>query len=391
VRVAVIVGTRPEAIKMAPVIYQLRKRPGLFDAVIIATAQHRQMLDQALSLFNISPDYDLNLMYPGQSLSLLTSRVIDHMDLALGKIKPDMVLVQGDTTTVLATAIAAFYRKIPVAHVEAGLRSYDMNNPFPEEANRRLTTVLTEINFAPTPLSRTMLLNEGISSEKIVVTGNTVVDSLQYILTKPFSCTGTPLEGIDFGNYRTILVTCHRRESLGKDLEEIFLALIDLVREFPDIRIIYPVHLNPEVQSTAKRILSDIDRIHLIPPLDYLTFVNLMKRSYLILTDSGGLQEEAPTLAKPLFVLRHLTERPEAFQKGCSKVIGTAREAIVKETSHALRDATFYSTAACAGNPYGDGKASLRIVEALERWSRGTLPLLEPEREFTCQDCNFTL
>jgi len=391
VRVAVIVGTRPEAIKMAPVIYQLRKRPGLFDAVIIATAQHRQMLDQALSLFNISPDYDLNLMYPGQSLSLLTSRVIDQMDLALGKIKPDMVLVQGDTTTVLATALAAFYRKIPVAHVEAGLRSYDMNNPFPEEANRRLTTVLTEINFAPTPLSRTMLLNEGISSEKIVVTGNTVVDSLHYILTKPFSCTGTPLEGIDFENYRTILVTCHRRESLGKDLEEIFLALIDLVREFPDIRIIYPVHLNPEVQSTAKRILSDIDRIHLIPPLDYLTFVNLMKRSYLILTDSGGLQEEAPTLAKPLFVLRHLTERPEAFQRGCSKVIGTAREAIVKETSHALRDATFYSTAACAGNPYGDGKASLRIVEALERWSRGTLPLLEPEREFTCQDCNFTL
>jgi UDP-N-acetylglucosamine 2-epimerase (non-hydrolysing) len=376
---------------MAPVIYQLRKRPGLFDAVIIATAQHRQMLDQALSLFNISPDYDLNLMYPGQSLSLLTSRVIDQMDLALGKIKPDMVLVQGDTTTVLATALAAFYRKIPVAHVEAGLRSYDMNNPFPEEANRRLTTVLTEINFAPTPLSRTMLLNEGISSEKIVVTGNTVVDSLHYILTKPFSCTGTPLEGIDFENYRTILVTCHRRESLGKDLEEIFLALIDLVREFPDIRIIYPVHLNPEVQSTAKRILSDIDRIHLIPPLDYLTFVNLMKRSYLILTDSGGLQEEAPTLAKPLFVLRHLTERPEAFQRGCSKVIGTAREAIVKETSHALRDATFYSTAACAGNPYGDGKASLRIVEALERWSRGTLPLLEPEREFTCQDCNFTL
>jgi UDP-N-acetylglucosamine 2-epimerase (non-hydrolysing) len=236
-----------------------------------------------------------------------------------------------------------------------------------------------------------MLLNEGISSETIVVTGNTVVDSLHYILTKPFSCTGTPLEGIDFENYRIILVTCHRRESLGKDLEEIFLALIDLVREFSDIRIIYPVHLNPEVQSTAKRILSDIDRIHLTPPLDYLTFVNLIKRSYLILTDSGGLQEEAPTLSKPLFVLRHLTERPEAFQKGCNKIIGTAREAIVKETSHALRDATFYSTAACADNPYGDGKASLRIVEALERWSRGALPLLEPEREFTCQDCYSTL
>jgi len=390
VRVAVIVGTRPEAIKMAPVIYELRKHPGLFDVVIISTAQHREMLDQALSPFDISPDHDLNLMYPGQSLSLLTCRVIDHMDLALGKINPEMVLVQGDTTSVLATALAAFYRKIPVAHIEAGLRSYDLKNPFPEEANRRLTTVLTEINFAPTPLSRTMLLNEGISAEKIVVSGNTVVDSLHYILQKPFLCAGTPLEGIDFDNYRTILVTCHRRESLGKDLEEIFFALIDLVREFSDIRIVYPVHLNPQVQSTAKRILSDIERIHLIPPLDYLTFVNLMKRSYLILTDSGGLQEEAPTLSKPVFVLRHLTERPEAFQKGCSKVIGTAREAIVQETSHALRDATFYSTAACAGNPYGDGAASPRIVEALERWSRGVLPLLEPEREFTCHIDNGT-
>jgi UDP-N-acetylglucosamine 2-epimerase (non-hydrolysing) len=346
------------------------------------------MLDQALSLFEIVPNHDLNLMYPGQSLSLLTSRVLDHMDLALGRIKPDMVLVQGDTTTVFATSLAAFYRKIPVAHVEAGLRSHDMLNPFPEEGMRRLTTVLTEINFAPTPLARTMLLKEGVSPQKITVTGNTVVDSLHYILRKPFSCLGTPLEGIDFDNYRTILVTCHRRETLGKDLEEICLALLDIIKEFPDVRVVYPVHLNPEVQSTARRILSDVDRVHLIPPLDYLTFVNLMKRTHLILTDSGGLQEEAPTLCKPLFVLRRVTERPEAFNEGLSKVIGTSREAIVKETSHLLRDAEFYSAATCGKNPYGDGAASSRIVEALQRWSRGLLPLLDPDREFTYRNGN---
>ncbi|MGO9378933.1 MAG: non-hydrolyzing UDP-N-acetylglucosamine 2-epimerase [Dissulfurispiraceae bacterium] len=390
-RVAVVVGTRPEAIKMAPVIHELRKSSDLFDVIVIATAQHREMLDQALSLFEIVPDHDLNLMYPGQSLSLLTSRVLDHMDLALGKIKPDIVLVQGDTTTVLAASLAAFYRKIPVAHVEAGLRSCDMMNPFPEEGMRRLTTVLTEINFAPTPLARTMLLNEGISPEKITVTGNTVVDSLHYILNKPFSRTGTPLEGIDLENYRAILVTCHRRETLGKDLEEICLALIDIVHEFPDVCVVYPVHLNPEVQSTARRILSDVDRINLIPPLDYLTFVNLMKRVHLILTDSGGLQEEAPTLHKPLFVLRRVTERPEAFQAGLSKVIGTSREAIVKETSHLLRNADFYGAAAHGENPYGDGAAASRIVEALHRWSQGLLPLLEPEREFTYRNRNGAL
>ena len=387
-RVAVVLGTRPEAIKMAPVIHELKKCFDLFDVVVIATAQHREMLDQALSLFGIVPNHDLNLMYPGQSLSLLTSRVLDHMDLALGRIKPDMVLVQGDTTTVFATSLAAFYRKIPVAHVEAGLRSHDMLNPFPEEGMRCLTTVLTEINFAPTPLARTMLLKEGVSPHKITVTGNTVVDSLHYILSKPFSCLGTPLEGIDFDNYRTILVTCHRRETLGKDLEEICLALLDIIKEFPDVRVVYPVHLNPEVQSTARRILSDVDRVHLIPPLDYLTFVNLMKRTHLILTDSGGLQEEAPTLCKPLFVLRRVTERPEAFNEGLSKVIGTSREAIVKETSHLLRDAEFYSATTCGKNPYGDGAASSRIVEALQRWSRGLLPLLNPDREFTYRNGN---
>ncbi|HMK60705.1 MAG TPA: UDP-N-acetylglucosamine 2-epimerase (non-hydrolyzing) [Dissulfurispiraceae bacterium] len=381
-RVAAVVGTRPEAIKMAPVIHELRKSPDLFDVIVIATAQHRQMLDQALSLFEIIPNHDLNLMYPGQSLSLLTSRVIDHMDLALSKITPDMVLVQGDTTTVFAASLAAYYRKIPVAHVEAGLRSYDMLNPFPEEGMRRLTTILAEINFAPTRLSKAMLLDEGIHEDKIVVTGNTVVDALNYVLKKPFSCVGTPLEDIDFDNFRCILVTCHRRETIGRDLEEICLALHDIIDGFPDVRIIYPVHLNPEVQRTVMSMLSGIDRVHLIPPLDYLTFINLMKRVHLILTDSGGLQEEAPTLHKPLLVLRRVTERPEAFKAGLSKVIGTARETIVHETASLLNDTESFVEATHGNNPYGDGKASLRIAQALNRWSHGKLPLLDSDAEF---------
>jgi UDP-N-acetylglucosamine 2-epimerase (non-hydrolysing) len=381
-RIAVVIGTRPEAIKMAPVIYQLRRRSEFFDVVVIATAQHREMLDQALSLFDIIPDYDLNLMHPGQGLSGLTSRVMDHLDSTFKKMRPDMILVQGDTTTVFAAALTAFYRKIPVTHVEAGLRSYDLCNPFPEEANRRLTTVLADINCAPTARSKTILLQEGVAPEKIIISGNPVVDALHYILDRPFSFAGTPLEEVNFENFRTILVTCHRRESWGKDLEQIFLALIDLVKAFPDVLIVYPVHLNPKVRGAAKRILSNIDRIHLIPPLDYLTFVNLMKRSCLILTDSGGLQEEAPTLSKPLFALRCVTERPEAFQEGCAKIIGTARDAIVQETTRFLKDAREYDITAGNGNPYGDGAASSRIVEALERWSRGLLPLLEPDREF---------
>ena len=390
-RLAIIIGTRPEVIKMAPVIYQLRKRSESFDVVTVVTAQHREMLDQALSLFDIVPGYDLDVMYPGQSLSNLTSRVMDRMDSALGRIRPDMVLIQGDTTTVFTTALVAFYRKIPVTHIEAGLRSYDLQNPFPEEANRRLTTVLAEINCAPTSLSKALLLNEGVPPEKIVITGNTVVDALHYIMDKPFSFAGTPLEKINFTNSRIVIVTCHRRESWGKDLEEIFLALTDVVKVFPDVRIIYPVHLNPEVQNTAQRILTDIERIHLVPPLDYLTFINLMKRSVLILTDSGGLQEEAPTLCKPLLVLRRVTERPEAFQGGLSKVIGTSRESIVKETACVLNRADTANTVACGDNPYGDGTAASRIVETLERWSRGLLPLLEPDHEFTYRGKNRTL
>jgi len=384
-RIAAVIGTRPEVIKMAPVIYQLRERSSVFDVVVVATAQHREMLDQALSLFDIVPDHDLDLMSPGQTLSGIAGRVLDRMDTTLGTIRPDMVLVQGDTTTVFAAALAAFYRRIPVTHVEAGLRSYDLENPFPEEANRRLTTVLAEINCAPTALSRTRLLQEGVPAEKIIVTGNTVVDALHYVLDKPFSFTGTALETFDFKDKRIILVTCHRRESLGADMENIFSALIDIVHAFPDVHVVYPVHLNPEVQRMAKRILSTVDRIHLIPPLDYAAFINLMKRSHLILTDSGGLQEEAPTLAKPLLVMRTVTERPEAFQRGLSKVIGTSRNAIVQETSHIL-NAGDIAEATRGSNPYGDGMAASRIAQALERWARGLHPLLEPASEFNYQE-----
>ena len=384
-RIAVIIGTRPEAIKTAPVIQELRNRASMFDVVVIATAQHREMLDQALSIFNIKPDYDLDLMNPGQSLSSLSGRVMKHMDSTLASLRPDMIMVQGDTTTVFVSALAAFYRKIPVIHVEAGLRSHDFNNPFPEEANRRLTSVLAEIHCAPTVLAKTELIHEGIAPEKIILCGNTVVDALELMLDRPFSFSGTLFENILSDGRRIVLVTCHRRECLGKDLEQIFLSLIDLVNCFPDVHIVYPVHLNPEVRGTAKKVLSGVDRIHLVPPLDYLTFVNLMKRSHLILTDSGGMQEEAPTLRKPLLVMRRVTERPEAFQDGFAKVIGTERSAIVREASRILQNEDDDVTARYNGNPYGDGKASARIADALERWSQGIRPLLEPGREFNYQ------
>ena len=387
-RIAVIIGTRPEAIKTAPVIQELRNRASMFDVVVIATAQHREMLDQALSIFNIKPDYDLDLMHPGQSLSSLSNRVMKHMDSTLVSLRPDMIMVQGDTTTVFVSALAAFYRKIPVIHVEAGLRSHDFNNPFPEEANRRLTSVLADIHCAPTVLAKAELIHEGITPEKIILCGNTVVDALELMLDRPFSFSGSRFENILSDGRRIVLVTCHRRESLGKDLEQIFLSLIDLVNCFPDVHIVYPVHLNPEVRSAAEKMLSGVDRIHLVPPLDYLTFVNLMKRSSLILTDSGGMQEEAPTLRKPLLVMRRVTERPEAFQDGSAKVIGTERSAIVRESSRILQNGDDDVTARHNGNPYGDGQASARIADALEHWSKGIRPLLEPGREFNYQGGN---
>jgi UDP-N-acetylglucosamine 2-epimerase (non-hydrolysing) len=381
-RIAVVMGTRPEAIKMAPVVHALRGRSERFETVVVATAQHRQMLDQVLSIFRIEPDVDLDLMRQDQSLSELAARVLTTMDATLREVKPDLLMVQGDTTTVCATAVAAFHRNIPVAHVEAGLRSHDLRNPFPEEMNRRLTSVLTTLHFAPTPLARDELRRESIPAERIVVTGNTVVDALHQLLAEPFEVRDTPLDGIPFEKHRLLVVTSHRRESWGQDLENTCLALRDLVARFPDLLVVYPVHLNPNVRKTVMTILHGAERIHLTEPLDYFAFVNLMRRSHLILTDSGGVQEEAPTLGKPLLVLRKLTERPEAFHAGLSKVVGNSREAIVKETSRLLEDERAYREMVSSDNPFGDGRAAERITAALDRWASARTPLLEPGEEF---------
>ncbi|MEE9252714.1 MAG: UDP-N-acetylglucosamine 2-epimerase (non-hydrolyzing) [Thermodesulfobacteriota bacterium] len=375
-------GTRPEAIKLAPVVKALQTLPEGFETVIVATAQHRHMLDQVLSLFQISPDIDLDLMKPDQNINELTSRVMRSMEGTLAEVDPDLVLIQGDTTTVFATSLAAFYLKVPVAHVEAGLRSRDIHNPYPEEINRRLVSVLTEIHFAPTQLARQNLLNEGVEPGKIVVTGNTVVDSMDIVLNAPFDLEQTPLADIPFEGSRVVLVTSHRRESWGRDLESICLALKDLVDRFDDLRVVYPVHLNPNVRETVNSMLGGVERIHLTEPLDYLSFINLMRRSYVILTDSGGVQEEAPAMRKPVLVLRKVTERPEASLAGMSRVVGTERVRIVEETSRLLTDRDAYRSMVEGDNPFGDGRAAERITEALGRWSRGLEPLLEDEKEF---------
>lgn len=381
-RVVAVLGTRPEAIKLALVIHELRRRSNDFETAVVHTGQHRTMLDHALQLFKIKPDFDLDVMRPNQTLSSLTGRVVDTVENACHRFEPNIVIVQGDTTTAFASALASYYCRIPVAHIEAGLRSHDLYNPFPEEANRRLVSVLTEIHFAPTALSRDALLAEGIPAAKIVVTGNTVVDALRELRDLPHSWEGTPLAGIPDDGSRLVLVTSHRRESFGPDLQNMCLALKELAERHSDIRVIYPVHLNPNVQETVSGLLSGVSRIHLTKPLDYVTFVSLLRKCFLVLTDSGGVQEEAPSFAKPVLVLRKVTERPEASQFGMSKIIGMSRERIVGETEELLTDATAYQDMSEGQNPYGDGRAAERIVEAIARWHQGLTPLLEPEREF---------
>jgi UDP-N-acetylglucosamine 2-epimerase (non-hydrolysing) len=381
-RIIAVLGTRPEAIKLALVIHQLRRKPAEFETAVVHTGQHRTMLDHALQLFQIKPDFDLDVMRPNQTLSSLTGRVIDTVENACHRFEPNIVLVQGDTSTAFASALAAYYCKIPVGHIEAGLRSHDIYNPFPEEGNRRLVSVLTAIHFAPTALSRDSLLAEGISESKIVVTGNTVVDALRGLNQLPHSWENTPLAGIPRTNCRLVLVTSHRRESFGEDQKNMCLALKDLVSRHPDIRVVYPVHLNPNVQSTVNALLGGIDRIHLTEPLDYITFVSLLRACFLVLTDSGGIQEEAPTFSKPVLVMRKVTERPEAAQFGMSRIIGMSRKRIVDETERLLTNADAYRDMSEGENPYGDGKASERIVEAIGRWYEGKSPLLEPGKEF---------
>lgn len=340
------------------------------------------MLDQVLSFFQIKPDLDLQLMQPNQSLGGLTARALDGMDQLLKKQNFDLVMVQGDTTTAFAASLAAFFNHVPVAHVEAGLRSRDVNNPFPEEINRRFTGQITDLHFAPTPLAKQNLLDEMVPAEKIAVTGNTVVDALRAVASRPYSIHGSALKRLPLDRGRVLLVTSHRRESWGADLEHICLSLRDIAARFPDVQIVYPVHLNPNVRGTVQRLLRGVSRIHLTEPLDWLTLVNLMRRSYLILTDSGGIQEEAPSFRKPVLVLRQVTERPEASMSGMARIVGTSREQIVSAASELLEDEREYQAMASGENPYGDGCAADRIVRALQRWAAGERLLLPAEEEF---------
>lgn len=375
----VVLGTRPEAIKLAPVVRSLRARG--VPTLLVSTAQHREMLDQVLTLFALEPDRDLDLMRPNQSLSGLAARVLEGIDALLEELAPRLVVVQGDTTTTMTTSLAAFHRRVPVGHVEAGLRSFDLDNPFPEEMNRRVTSLVAAVHFAPTPLAAERLRAEGVGADRILVTGNTVVDALETMVDVPFDAAGSAIAELPETG-RTILVTSHRRESWGPQLESICLALCDLVARFPDVRVVYPVHLNPNVRGAAERLLAGRDRIHLLPPVDYLEFLQLMKRSHLILTDSGGVQEEAPSLGKPLLLMRKVTERPEAFDAGVARIVGTDRETLVAEAARLLEDEDAYRAMARGGNPYGDGRAAERIALAVERWLAGGEPLLAEGEAF---------
>lgn len=364
IKVMTVFGTRPEAIKMAPLIKELKKREEI-ESKVCVTAQHRQMLDQVLNLFNIVPDYDLNVMQNMQTLSGITTKVLLGLEGVFKDAKPDIVLVHGDTTTTFAGSLAAFYNKIKIGHVEAGLRTHNKYFPYPEEMNRRLTGALADLHFAPTLNSKQNLLNEGIKEENIFVTGNTVIDAMEYTVEKNYVFNTEELNHINFKEKKVIMVTAHRRENWGEPLENICFALKELSQKYHDIEIIYLVHLNPIVKETVYKILGDEERVHLLPPLDTKETHNLMNRSYLILTDSGGLQEEAPHLGKPVLVLRDVTERPEAVEAGTVKVIGTDTERIVNEASILIDKKDEYKKMANAVNPYGDGKASIRIVGSI--------------------------
>jgi UDP-N-acetylglucosamine 2-epimerase (non-hydrolysing) len=334
-----------------------------------------------MGIFGIKPDVDLDLMTHNQTLSGITCRVLQAMDSVLESRNLDCLMVQGDTTTAFAAGLAAFYRKIPVAHVEAGLRSRDIFNPYPEEVNRHLASVVTQIHLAPTPLARDNLLNEGVDPDQIVVTGNTVVDAAHRLVELRAAEQPLP-DGVPDDIKRIVLLTSHRRESWGQDLQNICDAVLDLVNRFADIRVVYPVHMNPNVRDTVNARLGNVDRVHLTAPLDYFAFLSLLRRSYLILTDSGGVQEEAPTFGKPVLVLRKVTERPEASMAGLSIIVGTSRMRIVHEASRLLSNRAAYRAMSEAESPYGDGRASVRIVDALTRWFRGERPMLEAWEQF---------
>lgn len=362
-----IFGTRPEAIKMAPVVKKLEEDKDI-EGIVCVTAQHREMLDQVLNLFDIAPDYDLNIMKPGQTLSQITSRALIGLEEVIIKEKPDMILVHGDTTTTFVGALAAFYQQAKVGHVEAGLRSGNMYSPYPEEMNRSLTGRLSHLHFSPTKGNKDNLLREGIEEERIILTGNTVIDALLQVVDENYKFENDLLNKIDYINKKVILLTAHRRENLGEPMENIFSAVKEVVEKNDDVEVIFPIHLNPRVREIAYRILGDIERVHIIEPLDYEPFANLMNRCHIILTDSGGIQEEAPALGKPVLVLRTETERPEAVEAGTVKMAGIKKERIFELTHELINNKEEYNKMANAVNPYGDGKASERIVKAIKKY-----------------------
>nr|WP_273009186.1 UDP-N-acetylglucosamine 2-epimerase (non-hydrolyzing) [Spongiibacter tropicus] len=367
-----VFGTRPEAIKMAPLALQLAADER-FDAKVCVTGQHREMLDQVLSLFDLKPDYDLNIMKPGQDLTDVTAGILTSLKPVLAEFKPNIVLVHGDTATTFAASLAAYYQQIPVGHVEAGLRTGNIYSPWPEEGNRKLTGALATLHFAPTETSRQNLLNEGVGEERILVTGNTVIDALLDVVAKLEASQSLQAQFSQQFNFlqadkKLILVTGHRRESFGGGFERICRALVDTAKAHPEVQVVYPVHLNPNVREPVNRLLQGIENVHLIEPLDYLPFVYLMNRAHLILTDSGGIQEEAPSLGKPVLVMRDTTERPEAVEAGTVKLVGTDTDMIVKHLNLLLSDETAYAAMSRAHNPYGDGRACSRIQEGLLTW-----------------------
>lgn len=364
IKVMTVFGTRPEAIKMAPVVLELQKHADRIQTIVAVTAQHRQMLDQVLDLFQITPDYDLDIMSQWQTLYDITTKSLMGLKDVLAKEKPDLVLVHGDTTTTFAGALASYYQQVPVGHVEAGLRTGDIYSPFPEEMNRKLTGAIAAIHFAPTATAKANLLKENVNPSHIYVTGNTVIDALMMTVAGDYDF-GDDLKDVDFHNHRVILLTTHRRENLGEPMRHIYKALRRIIEEIPDTEIVFPVHRNPLVRKVVEEELAGVDRIHLIDPMEYEPFANLMSLSSLVLTDSGGIQEEAPSLGKPVLVLRNTTERPEAVEAGTVRLIGTDKDVVYAETKRLLTDQAAYDAMSNAVNPYGDGKASQRIVQAI--------------------------
>ena len=360
IKVMTIFGTRPEAIKMAPLVNELEERKEI-KSVVCVTAQHREMLDQVLEVFKKKPDYDLNIMNQGQTLSEITSRVLLELEEVIKKEQPNIILVHGDTTTTFAGALAAFYNQVDIGHVEAGLRTWNKYSPFPEEMNRQMVDRMTDLYFAPTEVSKNNLLMENIDESKIYVTGNTAIDAMKTTVMDNYSH-----EVLDWvGNDRLILLTAHRRENLGEPMRHIFRAIKRIVLEYPNVKVVYPIHLNPKVREVANEVFNGIDRVKLIEPLEVIDFHNFQNKSYIILTDSGGIQEEAPSLGKPVLVLRDTTERPEGIQAGTLKLVGTDEETVYKETKKLLDDKNEYEKMSMASNPYGDGFASKYIVDVI--------------------------